>query len=101
VIYTPPTYLGALEGITRGAVMELAKEKGYTVVEEPFTRHDVYVADEVFFTGTAAEMIPVVKVDGRTINDGKPGAYTVSLHQAFHAITAVDGVPICVKQEAV
>lgn len=76
VFITPPGYVGALEGITRNAVMEIAEELGYEVKEEPFTRHDVYTADEVFLTGTAAEVIAVVKVDGRVIGDGVPGVHT-------------------------
>jgi len=93
-LYTPPTYLGALEGITRAAVMELAGQQQVELSESPFTRHDVYVADEVFLTGTAAELIPVVKVDDRVIGDGQPGPMTRTLHAAFHARTTVDGVRI-------
>lgn len=74
-LYTPPGYIGALEGITRNAIMEIAEDLGYEVKEEPFTRHDVYTAEEVFLTGTAAEVIAVVKVDGRTIGEGKPGLH--------------------------
>ncbi|TLS38798.1 branched-chain-amino-acid transaminase [Pseudalkalibacillus caeni] len=91
VIKTPPGYVGALEGITRNAIMELAKKEGYEMREETFTRHDVYVADEVFLTGTAAEVIAVVKVDGRKIGDGKPGATTNKLLKAFRDIVTVDG----------
>ena len=81
-LLTPPGYIGALEGITRNAIIEMARELDYTVKEEPFTRHDVYVADEVFLTGTAAEVIAVVKVDGRVIGDGKPGKETNCLLEA-------------------
>lgn len=101
VLYTPPTYLGALEGITRAAVLDLARREGLPFKEEPFTRHDVYVADEVFLTGTAAEIIPVVKVDGRPIANGKPGLITGRLHAAFHAITSLDGVKIHAEHQAV
>jgi branched-chain amino acid aminotransferase len=66
-IKTPPGYIGALEGITRNAIMDIGKDLGYEMIEEPFTRHDVYNAEEVFLTGTAAEVIAVVKVDGRQI----------------------------------
>ncbi len=97
VIYTPPIYLGALDGITRRAVVNAARDNGYTVVEEPFTRHDVYVADEVFLTGTAAEIVPVVKVDGREIRDNKPGPITGALHQLFHKLTLVAGTSINFK----
>ncbi|WP_202080920.1 branched-chain-amino-acid transaminase [Caldalkalibacillus salinus] len=82
-LITPPGYLGALEGITRQTVIDIAEEKGYVVKEEPFTRHDVYVADEAFLTGTAAEVIPVVSVDSRKINDGTPGEVTKEMIQAF------------------
>ncbi|MGD6816763.1 branched-chain-amino-acid transaminase [Metabacillus sp. 84] len=82
-LLTPPGYIGALEGITRNAIIDIANELGYTVSEEPFTRHDVYTADEVFLTGTAAEVIAVVKVDGRVIGDGKPGEHTNHLLEQF------------------
>lgn len=88
---TPPAYLGALEGITRNCVMEIARKKGYEVCEEPFTRFDVFNADEVFLTGTAAEAIPVVEVDKRVIGDGKPGKITKELIAAFHEVTSKDG----------
>jgi branched-chain amino acid aminotransferase len=91
VIYTPPGYVGALEGITRRAIMEICEEKGYTVKEEPFTRHDVYVADEVFLTGTAAEVIAVIDVDGRTIGDGTPGPITKELLVSFRRMVEIDG----------
>ena len=92
IIYTPPVYLGALEGITRNAIIDVAKAKGFDVKESPFTRHDVYVADEVFLTGTAVEVIAVINVDGRTINDGKPGEITNQLLEEFRRIVKIDGV---------
>ncbi|WP_371068451.1 branched-chain-amino-acid transaminase [Sediminibacillus sp. JSM 1682029] len=92
IIITPPVYLGALEGITRNAIIDLAKENGYTVKETPFTRHDVYVADEVFLTGTAVEVIAVVEVDGRKINDGRPGRITNQLLKEFWKVVTNDGV---------
>ena len=73
VLFTPPIDAGILEGVTRDAVIELAREAGIEVREVPLTKHDVYIADECFLTGTAAEVIPVVKVDSRTIGSGKPG----------------------------
>ncbi|MCG6793599.1 branched-chain-amino-acid transaminase [Geobacillus sp. YHL] len=94
VIYTPPGYVGALEGITRQAIIEIAEDLGYTVKEEPFTRHDVYVADEVFLTGTAAEVISVIKVDGRTIGDGTPGPHTKRLLEEFRRRVVVEGVKV-------
>ncbi|TDQ37927.1 branched-chain-amino-acid transaminase [Aureibacillus halotolerans] len=90
-LVTPPGYLGALEGITRDALIQYAQDAGYQVKEEPFTRHDVYVADEVFLTGTAAEVIAVVKVDGRVIGDGTPGAYTKDLLRIFREKVRTDG----------
>ncbi|MEB3750273.1 branched-chain-amino-acid transaminase [Geobacillus icigianus] len=92
VIYTPPGYVGALEGITRQAIIEIAADLGYTVKEEPFTRHDVYVADEVFLTGTAAEVISVIKVDGRTIGDGTPGPHTKRLLEEFRRRVVAEGI---------
>ncbi|WP_216828847.1 branched-chain-amino-acid transaminase [Alkalihalobacterium elongatum] len=90
-ILTPPGYVGALEGITRNAIIDIASDLGYDVREEPFTRHDVYVADEVFLTGTAAEVIAVVKVDGRVIGEGKPGKETNKLLKAFRKKVVEDG----------
>lgn len=94
VLYTPPIYLGPLRGITRDAIIELAQKAGITVKEEPFTRFEVYDADEMFLTGTAAEAIPVVKVDGRLIRDGKVGPMTQKLIQDFRAIVTTDGVMV-------
>ncbi len=93
-LLTPPGYVGALEGITRNAIIEIAKELDYIVKEEPFTRHDVYVADEVFLTGTAAEVIAVIKVDGRVIGDGKPGVETKVLLEAFRERVVEEGVKV-------
>ncbi len=93
-LITPPSSAGALEGITRNAIMEIGKKLGYEVREELFTRHDVYVAEEVFLTGTAAEVIAVTKVDGRTIGDGKPGAHTNRLLEEFRKLVVEDGEKI-------
>jgi len=82
-IVTPPTDACILEGVTRNVVLEIAQELGYEVAQTAITRHDVYTADECFLTGTAAELIPVVKVDGREIGDGKPGAVTLGILAAF------------------
>ncbi len=90
-LLTPPGYVGALEGITRNAIIDIAQELGFIVKEEPFTRHDVYVADEVFLTGTAAEVIAVVKVDGRVIGNGVPGKETNRLLEAFRNRVIEDG----------
>jgi branched-chain amino acid aminotransferase len=86
-LLTPPNDAGILEGITREAVMELAATAGITVHETSLTRHDVYVSDECFLTGSAAEIIPVVKVDNRLIGSGKPGPVTRDLSQRFHRLT--------------
>lgn len=86
-VRTPPIDAGILEGITRDAVIELARAAGMTVREIPLTKHDVYIADECFLTGSAAEVIPVVKVDSRPIGDGKPGAITQKLIESFHELT--------------
>ena len=84
---TPPIDAGILEGITRAVVIELAIEMDIPVQEIPLTRHDVYIADECFLTGSAAEVIPVVKLDSRKIGDGKPGPVTQALHKRFHQVT--------------
>lgn len=93
-LVTPPPYAGILEGITRNTVIDLARKMGIPVEERLFTLFDVYTADECFLTGTAAEVIPVVKVDGRTIGSGKPGELTKQLIEAFHSLTRIEGVPI-------
>jgi branched-chain amino acid aminotransferase len=94
MLATPPASFGALKGITRGRVMKLAAEMGLEVVETALTRYDVYVADECFLTGTAAEVIPVVEVDGRKIGDGKPGVYSKQLKEAYHKYAMENGTPI-------
>lgn len=86
-LYTPSIEAGILEGITRDAVIQIATEAGIPVRECPLTKHDVYVADECFLTGSAAEVIPVVKVDNRTIGTGKPGPVTHDLMERFHRLT--------------
>jgi len=86
-IATPPNEAGILEGITRQVVIDLAREQGIEVREVPLTKHDVYIADECFLTGTAAEVVPVVKVDSRTIGDGTPGKLTRDLMQRFKKLT--------------
>jgi branched-chain amino acid aminotransferase len=95
VLITPPFYVGILAGITRQAVMELAREKlGLLVREEAFTRLHLYNADECFLTGTAAEVIPVVKIDGRKIAEGKPGKITTRLIKEFRDLTKKEGTKI-------
>jgi branched-chain amino acid aminotransferase len=85
VVLTPPPDAGILEGITRGAVMDLAHSASIPCREATLTRHDLYTADEVFITGTAAEVVPVVEIDGRKIGTGVPGPITTRLAADFHA----------------
>lgn len=98
-LYTPPAYIGLLEGITRNTVLELAKKLGIPAAEKVFTRHDVYTADECFLTGTAAEVIPVSHLDSRPIGDGRPGPITRTLIRAFRELTRVDGPEIFPQKE--
>jgi branched-chain amino acid aminotransferase len=93
-LFTPPLSAGALYGITRQTVIELAQEAGLKVSEPNLTRYDLFNADECFLTGTGAELIPVVKIDGRVIGSGKPGALTRKLVADYHALTKVSGEPI-------
>ena len=87
VLKTPSTDAGILEGITRNAVLQLARDAGIPTQETTLIRHDLYVADEMFLTGTAAEVVPVVSLDGRQIGDGKPGPITKRLLELFHEFT--------------
>lgn len=93
-LYTPPSWCGALEGITRDVVMRLAPEHGLRVKEDVLTRYDLYTADEVFLTGTAAEIISVVDADRRIIGTGKPGPLTRKLAGAFSRLARRTGTPI-------
>lgn len=93
-LVTPPSWCGALEGITRGVVIKLATEAGMEVKEDVLTRYDVYTADEVFLTGTAAEIISVVNVDRRMIGSGKPGEKTRALAATFSKLARSTGTPI-------
>lgn len=86
-LMTPPKEAGILEGVTRAAVIELARQAQFPVQETPLTKHDIYIADECFLTGTAAEIVPVVKLDSRPIGDGQPGPITRDLMQRFHRLT--------------
>lgn len=87
VLKTPPPEAGILEGLTRNAVMKLATEAGIEVQQTPLVRHDIFIADECFLTGTAAEVIAVVSLDGRTIGSGKPGPITGDLLERFRKLT--------------
>ncbi len=91
VLRTPPPEACILEGITREAVIRLARQAGVTVSEAPMTRHDIFSADECFLTGTAAEVIAVISLDGRTIGDGKPGPITKDLLERFRELTRKGG----------
>jgi branched-chain amino acid aminotransferase len=93
-LLTPPLSAGALYGITRAVVMELAEALGVPVDEPNLTRYDMFNADECFLTGTGAEIVPVVKIDGRVIGTGKPGALTRKLVAKYHSLTKVSGEPI-------
>ncbi len=94
IIHTPPIYAGALGGITRAAAIELLRQQGHQVVETQLTRYDLFVADEVFLTGTGAEIVPVVELDGRQIGQGVPGPITLELIRAYRHLTATTGTPI-------
>lgn len=86
-VFTPPIAAGILEGITRNEIIGIAREQGLEVREENITRQDLYVADECFLTGTAAEVVPVVRIDKRPIGTGKPGPVTKQLAEAFRRLT--------------
>jgi branched-chain amino acid aminotransferase len=93
-LFTPPLSAGALYGITRGTVMELARQAGWEVSEPNLTRYDLYIADECFLTGTGAEIIPVAKIDARVIGTGRPGPLTKSLVEKYKALTQTTGEAI-------
>jgi branched-chain amino acid aminotransferase len=89
---TPPSDIGALEGITREAVIKIANNAELPFREKMLKMEDVYAADEVFLTGTAAEIVPVIKIDARRIGDGKPGKLTLRLMDELRKLTKTDGV---------
>jgi branched-chain amino acid aminotransferase len=93
-IFTPPITAGALQGITRSVVFDIAGEFDLKVIEADFTRHDIFVSDECFLTGTAAEIVPVVKADGRIIGNGKLGPITTRIVARFREMTQKTGTPI-------
>jgi len=96
IIITPPTSTGALRGITRTVVIEIAQKLGYSVLKKEITPSDLFLADEVFFTGTAAEVVPVKEINKRKIGDGKPGPITQKLMEEYHKLVLdpKHGVPI-------
>jgi branched-chain amino acid aminotransferase len=91
-LYTPPQCMGSLRGITRDSVIEIGSKNNIGVHEHVLTRHELYISDECFLTGTAAEIVPVVKVDGRIIGTGKPGKITLDLMDKFKELTKKNGV---------
>lgn len=90
-LFTPPASMGFLAGITREVVLEIARKRNIPIFEEVLTRYDLFNANEVFLTGTAAEIIPVVKIDGRTIGLGKSGILTLSFIEDFRRATKIEG----------
>ena len=94
VIITPPAHTGILEGITRQVVIELAAEMQIPLRQDALTVYEVYGADECFLTGTAAEIVPVSRVDGREIGDGQPGPITKRLMARFKEVTVAESVPV-------
>jgi branched-chain amino acid aminotransferase len=93
-LLTPPLAAGALYGVTRKVVMEIARESGIPVREPNLSRYDMFNADECFLTGTGAELVPVIKIDGRVIGTGKPGSITRKLVAQYRALTKASGDPI-------
>ena len=100
-LLTPATAAGALQGITRDSVLDVAHALGQSTAEGFFTRYDLYTADECFMTGTGAEIIPVVRIDGRTIGTGRPGPLTAQLRQGFEALCRHDGVQVSLHATSV
>ncbi|MCL4163478.1 UNVERIFIED_CONTAM: hypothetical protein GTU68_057363 [Idotea baltica] len=90
-VITPPVSDGSLDGITRQVIFDLCDELGITIREASMTRYDLYTADEAFLTGTAAETIPMVKLDEREIGDGKPGELSLKLIEAFRKLVRSEG----------
>ncbi|MDD3726273.1 MAG: branched-chain-amino-acid transaminase [Candidatus Ratteibacteria bacterium] len=93
-LFTPPVTAGVLDGITRDTVMDLGRGLGLEVEEKEMTRYDIFTADECFLTGTAAEIVPVVCLDGRPIGTGKPGEVTNRIRKEYTVLTMSEGVPI-------
>lgn len=93
-VITPPVSCGSLGGMTRATVIELAQQLGLPLEEKPITRFDIWTADECFLTGTAAKLIPLVELDGRSIGTGKPGEITKKLTAAFNEVAPKIGVHI-------
>lgn len=94
VLLTPAVFDGVLEGVTRKSVMEIAVNLGFVVKETHMTRYDIFTADECFFTGTAAEIVPVVSLDKRVLGTGKPGPVTNKIRKEFISLTQSEGVSV-------
>ena len=99
-LLTPATATGALQGITRDSVLDIARDLDLPVTEGWFTRYDLYTADECFMTGTGAEIVPVVRIDGRTIGTGRPGPLTARIRTGFAELCCRDGVQVCLSPVA-
>lgn len=93
-VVTPPLWMGVLDGVTRRAILRIAREIGLEVIEEPLTLHDLYVSDECFATATRLEVLPIVSVDGRRIGDGRPGPVLAKIKQQFVEKAHREGTPI-------
>jgi len=91
-LYTPPQCMGTLRGITRDTVLEIARKLKIPTHEHVLTRHELYISEECFLTGTAAEIVPIVKIDGRTIGEGRPGKITKLIMREFRKLTRKDGI---------
>ncbi len=94
-VYTPPISDGSLDGITRQVIFQLCSELGISIKEQSMSRYDIYTADEAFLTGTAAEVIPFIKLDQRLIGNGKPGPTSIKLIAAFRKLANSEGTPCC------
>jgi branched-chain amino acid aminotransferase len=99
-LLTPATATGALQGITRDSVLDIARDLDLPITEGWFTRYDLYTADECFMTGTGAEIVPVVRIDGRTIGTGRPGPLTAQIRNGFAELCRHDGVQVCLSPVA-
>ena len=93
VVYTPPVSDGSLDGITRQVIFELCEKEGIEIREQSMVRYDIYTAEEAFLTGTAAEVIPFVKLDQREVGNGKPGPISLKLIAAFRELANSEGTP--------
>ncbi len=93
-IITPPLWMGVLDGVTRRAIIRIARELGFEMIEEPLTMHDLYVSDECFATATRLEVLPIVAVDGRRIGNGTPGPVIGKIKERFRQIASREGAPI-------